>query len=225
MIPRIIHQGWIGPKPMPEREKAWCAEMARMNPTWAHNLFGNSILEKYGRDTYVKALMDLGKPWAFVVDRIRVLLLREEGGVWLDPDCQPVKPLDSIKMMDGPSTIWDAPFTFIAGFRSPDRPDVALHRGVTLLDNTFLASAPDSRIARRLVALWKPNSVVIDGHATGVEILRNTQSDVLLLNHRYFYSTQPYPETVVLHDAHNLQSWVEQSRAERAKMFLTTPTP
>jgi hypothetical protein len=198
---------------MPERERAWCAEMGRMNPTWRHNVFGNEILEKYGREPYVKAMIDLRKPWAFVCDRIRVLLLKEEGGVWLDPDCQPVKPLDSI------SHVWDGPHTFVAGFRSPDRPQVALHRGVTLLDNTFLGSAKDSRMIRRLAALWKPESVVIDGHATGVEVMRSIDTDVAILNHRYFYSLQQYPETIALHDGHNLASWVAEHRAESRKQL------
>lgn len=198
---------------MPERERQWCGEMGRMNPTWTHKIFGNEILEKYGRDPFVKALIDLGKPWAFVCDRIRVLLLRDDGGVWLDPDCQPVRPLDTLKH------VWDGPTTFAAGFRSPDRPDVALHRGVTLLDNTFLASAKDSRVIRRIASLWKLESIVIDGHAVGVEILRSIDHDVTMLNHRYFYGTQSHPETIVLHDAHNLASWVAQTREEKRRQF------
>jgi len=208
-IPRNIFQGWVGPKPMPERETKWCAEMKRMNPSWKHTVFGNEILERYGSDVYVKALIDLKKPWAFVVDRIRMLLLKDEGGVWIDPDAQPVRPLDTL------NDVWNGPATFIAGFRSPDRPDVALHRGVTLLDNTFLASAPNSRMCQRILSLWRPQNVVVDGHAVGVEILRNCHSDVALLNHRYFYSMQNLPETICLHDAHNLSSWVPQTKAER----------
>lgn len=206
MIPRILHQGWIGPKPMPDRERAWCDQMGKMNPGWKHHVFGNEILERYGNDPYVKALIDLKKAWAFVCDRIRMLLLRDEGGVWLDPDCQPMRPLDTIK------DIWDGHATFVAGFRSPDRPDVALHRGVTLLDNTFLASAKGSRMAERILSLWRPQNVIVDGHAVGVEIFRNCYSDVVLLNHRYFYATQQLPESIVLHDSHNLASWVAQTR-------------
>lgn len=212
-VPRHIFQGWIGEKPMPEREKNWCAQMAQMNPGWKHYIFGNEILEKYGRDPYVNALLDLEKPKAFVVDRLRMLLLRDEGGIWLDPDCQPIRPLDTLK------DVWDGPAAFVAGFRSPDRPDVALHRGVTLLDNTFLASAKNSRMCQRILSLWRPQNVVVDGHAVGVEILRNCYSDVALLNHRYFYSTQNLPETIVLHDAHNLASWVKQTRESQTRMI------
>jgi hypothetical protein len=215
-VPRHIFQGWIGDKPMPDREKRWCEQMGKMNPGWSHYVFGNEILEKYGSDTYVKALLDLGKPKAFVVDRIRMLLLRDEGGVWLDPDAQPIRPLDSL------NPLWDGPSTFIAGFRSPDRPDVALHRGVTLLDNTFLASAPNSRMCQRILSLWRPQNVVIDGHAVGVEILRNCHSDVTLLNHRYFYATQIHPETIALHDSHNLASWVQQTRKSQSRLIQAT---
>jgi hypothetical protein len=203
---RILHQIWVGPKPIPEREKAWCAEMRKMNSTWDVRLHGNELLQTYFDDPYVKALQHFGHPWAFVNDRLRMLLLRDHGGVYLDCDCQPIRPLDTL------SHVWDGPATFIAGFRSPDRPAVALHRGVTLLDNTFLASAPNSRMCQRILALWRPQNVVVDGHAVGVEIMRNCHTDVALLNYRYFYSMQETPETVVLHDAQNLSSWVPETR-------------
>lgn len=199
---------------MPDRERGWCAEMGRINHGWKHNLFGNEILEQYGRDPYVKALIELQKPWAHVCDRIRILLLREHGGVWLDPDCQPIRPLDTIRQ------VWDGPHTFVAGFRSPDRPQVALHRGVMLVDNTFLASAPDSRMVRRIMSLWRPESVVIDGHAVGVEIMRNIHTDVAMLNHRYFYGMKAEPETIVLHDPHNLGSWVDQTKSQKRIQIL-----
>lgn len=215
-VPRRLFQGWIGDKPMPERERQWCAQMKTMNPTWDHHVFGNEILETYGRDTYVKALLDLDKPKAFVVDRIRMLLLRDQGGVWLDPDCQPIRPLDTL------NPLWDGPATFIAGFRSPDRPQVALHRNVSLIDNTFLASAPNSRMCQRILSLWRPNpaGIVVDGHAVGVEIIRSCHSDVVLLNSRYFYAMQNLPETVCLHDAHNLETWVTETRNAQAKMIV-----
>lgn len=184
--------------------------MRRMNPTWDYRFFGNEIMDRYGNDPYVKTMIDTGRPWAFVTDRIRVLLLKEHGGIWLDPDCQPIKPLDSIN-------IWDGPQTFMAAFRSPDRPEVALHRGVSLLDNTFLASAPNSRMINRLMACWTPKTPVIDGHGVGVEILRSINSDCVMLNHRYFYSLQQYPETICLHDAHNLGSWTKQREDEQRK--------
>lgn len=210
MIPRRIIQGWIGPKPMPERETAWCAEMKRMNPDFEYQCFGNEILEKYGRDTYVAGLMQKGEAMAFVVDRIRALLLRDEGGIWLDPDCQPIRPLNRL------NHIWNDPkLTFVSSFRHPLREGVALHRGVTLVDNTFMASAPNSRIIQRILEAWKPERPLVNGHDVGVQIMTYTDHDTAWLHHQYFYDLRETPNTIVLHDCHNSGTWVEQQKAKK----------
>lgn len=215
MIPRRIFQGWIGDKPMPDREKTWCSQMKQMNSGWEHRIFGNEILEEYGQDPYVRALQHLDKPKAFIVDRLRMLLLRDHGGIWLDCDCQPIRPLDTIKH------VWDSNFTFVYSTRSPDRPQVALHRNVSLIDNTFLASAPNSRMCQRILDLWRPQNVVIDGHAVGIQILRYQNLgviDSIPIPHHYFYSMQNLPETIVLHDNQNLESWVKETREAQLRM-------
>lgn len=215
MISRRIFQGWIGPAPMPERERRWCAEMKAMNPTWSYTCFGNEILERYGQDPYVKSLIDRGRPWAFVCDRIRVLLLRDEGGIWLDPDCQPIRPLDTL------ARIWDAPeVEFVMGLRNPYRERVALHRGITLCDNTFIASAKGSRLIRRVEALWRPETMtgnnVVNGNMCGVEVLANLDGITdRMLGYRAFYDLEQTPQTIALHDSWNLGSWVGQMKSER----------
>lgn len=199
--PRLLHQIWIGPKPVPERERQWCADMARLNPTWKHTLHGNELLERYSADPYLRALKDRGVKLAFVADRLRVLLLRDDGGVYLDADCEPLRPLDSLP-------IWDRPdLDFVAGLRSPFRKDVALHRAIPLVDNTFIASAKGGRLINRLASLWDPAHLIIDGHATGCAILENADHGTLLLGQRHFYAMQKFPESIVLHDGHNLASW------------------
>lgn len=215
MIPKIIHQIWIGPKPIPDRERQWCAEMARMNPTWQHALHGNELLKRYAADAYVQTLetkaRENPKNYAFLTDRLRVLLLRDEGGVYLDADCQPIRTLDSLP-------IWDRKeIDFAYGLRSPHRREVALHRSpVPLVDNTFIASAKAGRMINRLASLWNPSSVVINGHQTGIGILENTDHTTVVLNHRYFYAEQMFPETIALHDAHNLGSWTDKMAPNHA---------
>lgn len=196
---------------MPDRESYWCNQITRINPTWDHRVFGNEILNEYGQDPYVKALISRGEAWAFVMDRIRALLLAKHGGIWLDPDCQPARPLDTRK------DLWDdKDVEFVMGLRSPHRPLVALHRGVTLCDNTIMASAPNSRMIRRILSLWTPNHVRVDGHATGVEMIANLDGvRERLIGYRYFYDLQDNPDAIVLHDHSNLGSWVEQEKAKR----------
>lgn len=207
-IPRKLFQMWVGPRPVPDRERAWCERMRGMNPTWTYHFYGNELLERYGQDPYVKKLIESTEPWAFIADRLRVLLLRDNGGVWLDPDCEPKRPLDTLP-------IWDAAHVqFAAGMRSPHRKDVALYRGVAMVDNTFLASIANGTMIRRLDALWKPEAAVVTGHRCGIAIMENVDQNMVLVNHRYFYGEQVYPESIVLHDPHNLASWTVQHHAK-----------
>jgi hypothetical protein len=202
-IPRTIHQIWIGPKPIPDRERQWCAEMARMNPTWKHKLHGNELLERYANDPYVAEMQRRGDKLAFVGDRLRVLLLRDEGGVYLDADCQPLNALDSINCWN-----WEH-VNFVTAMRSPTRRNVALHRAVPFVDNTFMASSKDGRMINHIADLWSPSHIVIDGYSTGICILANADPSAVFLGFKYIYAENQFPETLVLHDCHNLGSWAE----------------
>lgn len=212
MIPTLLHQIWAGPAPLPDRERQWCSEMGRLNWPWKHTLHGNETLERYGQDPYIKAMLAKGEKWAYVSDRLRVLLLRDEGGVYLDADCQPMMALKRL-------SIWEREdLDFVAAMRSPHRKEVALHRGVSLIDNTFLASAKKGRMIGKIEALWTPAAVtgegMINGNRTGIAIMEAIDDTVILLNHRYIYAEQAFPETIVLHDAHNLGSWRPQYEAK-----------
>jgi Glycosyltransferase sugar-binding region containing DXD motif len=214
MIPRTIHQLWVGSRPIPAREQAWCAQLAKMNPTWQHRLHGNELLTCYAEDPYVKTLNEQCKSdprkLAFLSDRLRVLLLRDEGGVYLDADCDPVQSLDTLP-------IWSRfELDFVYGMRSPHRKDVALHRGIPIIDNTFLSSAKGGRMINRICALWSPARVIVNGHDTGVCIMENADFSCIGLNHRYFYGEQKYPETIVMHDVANLASWAVRPNQQLA---------
>jgi hypothetical protein len=210
VIPTIIHQGWVGPTPPPDAILSFSKEMKRMNPEWDYRWFGNEIMEKYGNDPYVKYMVSRGEKWAFVMDRIRILLLKEHGGIWIDPDAKPVRPL--MPVLTG-----HMDYDFISAFRSPYRPAVQVKRGVSLVDNTVMASRPNGRIINRLNNLWTSASPVRKGAEMGWEIMDRTGPDVLWLNPRIFYSEQPCPEAVILHDGINLASWTTNRPMQFAK--------
>jgi len=200
-IPKNLFQVWVGSKPVPERERNWCEQMAKTNPTWKHTLFGNEILERYKDDPYLRVMQERQMALAFVTDRLRILLLRDEGGVYLDVDCQPIRPLDSL-------SIWDRPdLDFAIGLRSPHRTEVALHRGVALVDNHFMASAKGGRIVSKIASLWAPHHLVVNGHDCGCCVMENADPGTMFLGQKYFCAMEQFPETIVLHDGHNLSSW------------------
>lgn len=202
-INRKIFQIWIGTKPLPEREKQWCERMRTLNSTWSYKLHGNELLERYQTDPYVRHLQLQKAPLAFVTDRLRMLLLHDEGGIYLDTDCEPYKPLDTLKFWDEPSV------EFVYGMRDPYRPGIALQRGLALVDNSVLASAPGSTMCKKLLTLWRPEEVQITGHRLGLGILTHADWTCRGLNYRYFYAMQQLPDSILGHDFHNAGSWVE----------------
>lgn len=214
-IDRKLHQIWIGHSEMGERERGWCDHMQSMNHGWEYRLHGNEALERYSSDPYLKVMRSRNESLAFVADRLRVLILRDQGGVYVDVDAMPLRPLDDLP-------IWDRPdLDFVAGLRSTQRKDVALHRGgCPIVDNTFLASAKNGRMANILCSLWTPSAMtgqggVINGYRIGIAILENCDHNTVLLNHRFIYCESVYPESLLLHDTVNLASWVDPIRRRK----------
>lgn len=202
MIPKILWQGWIGPKPPPDDVKRYCADMERMNPDFEYHFFGNEIMDTHGKDPYVRYMMERDEKFAFVMDRLRILVLRDNGGIWIDPDAKPVRPLSTL-------TIWDQDWDFITAHRSPYRSEVQVKRGVSVVDNTIMGSAKNGRVINRLLNLSDSRAPVRKGAEYGWEIMDCSGPDVCWLSPYEFYSMAPHPRAVVLHDDRNLATWIE----------------
>lgn len=207
MIPHTIHSIWIGGE-IPGEIRDRCAHMKGLNNDMEYRLWGNELIERYRDDPYVTTLLERQDKLAFVADRLRVLLLRDEGGIYVDADAVPVRPFRSIAhIIDNPRC------DFVAGMRSPFRKGVKLHGGISLVDNTVLLSAKGGKVARRLCDLWKPGKERQTGYEMGIEILCNLDDTVTILNFRYFYAEEAHHETICLHDAINLYSWSNKPNA------------
>lgn len=92
MIPKIIHYCWFGNNEIPKKErecieswKVYCGDYDIME--WNEE---NCDLESV---RYVKEAYEAGK-WAFVTDYIRLKVLTEYGGIYMDTDVEVIKPLD-----------------------------------------------------------------------------------------------------------------------------------
>jgi hypothetical protein len=188
---------------MPDNCREWCEHFKGMHRFYDYRLYGNELLERYAHDPYVKFMVDKGEKWAFIADRLRVLLLRDEGGIYVDCDAMPVRSFDSIgRILDNPKV------DFVTGLRSPYRKHVALHRGISLVDNTVMLSAKNGRMINRLAGLWQPGKEKQCGYDMGIEVLTNADDATVLLNWRYFYASESSAETIILHDTVNLGSWI-----------------
>lgn len=84
---KIIHQIWVGPYEMPLREQCFIEELKEKNPTWEHVLWKNNNLPSLPEN--IQVLFDQferQKDYAHQADILRVFLLKEYGGLYMDVD-------------------------------------------------------------------------------------------------------------------------------------------
>jgi inositol phosphorylceramide mannosyltransferase catalytic subunit len=97
MIPRIIHQIWIGPNEIPPQCKEYAETWKTLHPEWEYKLWTNDNLEempikaKIQSERYAKA-----NRWAEQSDIIRYYLIEKYGGIYVDIDFKCFKPIDPL---------------------------------------------------------------------------------------------------------------------------------
>lgn len=93
MIPKKIHQIWLSDiDTMPLKYRAWCDKWQELHPEWEYKLWDSSILTQ---ELINKYSLESVHP-AIISDILRILIVRQFGGVYLDVDARPVGPLDNL---------------------------------------------------------------------------------------------------------------------------------
>ncbi len=94
MIPKIIHYCWFGRNPMPPLAKkcirSWkkyCKGYTIIE--WNEDNFDLSSAPLYVRQAYA------AKKWAFVTDYVRLKIVYDHGGIYLDTDVEVLRSLDN----------------------------------------------------------------------------------------------------------------------------------
>lgn len=195
-IPKILHQIWIGSKNLPEKYVEMTSKMKEMHPEWEYHLWTHEdIFEKmYPDDIYLKSYVadpDTFR-WAFITDRIKLLLLKDFGGVYADVDCMAVKSFDTVidKLRDNQS--------FFAGLKS-------FGNQSSLVECAVYGSSPDNRIINLCLdeyddVRWAHGCLTFSN-----VIIKNLEDDVLLLNSKYFYDFEKTETTVLLHEHEDIR--------------------
>jgi hypothetical protein len=93
-IPKIIHYIWLGGKQIPEKNQKWMETWKKQCPDYEIRRWdeSNYNVEKcrYSSEAYKK-----GK-YSFVSDYIRLDVVYQYGGIYLDTDVELLKPLDDL---------------------------------------------------------------------------------------------------------------------------------
>lgn len=108
MIPKIIHYCWFGGKPLPEDVKryistwhTWCPDYKIQR--WDEHNF-DITQNQYCKEAYE------AKKWAFVTDYVRLKVLYEYGGFYMDTDVEVCRSLNDLRQ-----------YNALSGFESKTR--------------------------------------------------------------------------------------------------------
>lgn len=99
MIPRTIHQVWIGPDPRPA---AMMSTWQQAHPEWSYKLWRDDDVEEMGLSAHAKKLIKeyikVGR-YCGAVNVMRAFILYNHGGVYIDADMECVTNLDEAWFM------------------------------------------------------------------------------------------------------------------------------
>ena len=95
MIPKIIHYCWFGGTPLPKDAKKCIKSWKKHCPDyqiirWDESNFDISACPLYVRQAYE------AKKWAFVSDYVRLKLVHDHGGIYVDTDVEFLKSPDAL---------------------------------------------------------------------------------------------------------------------------------
>lgn len=176
MIPARLHHIWLGPLPVPEWAQGW----RDMHPAWEHRVWRRKEIERLPR-------LPL-RSWRYYVERecwngaanvARLAILHEVGGVYVDIDSKPLRPLDGATFLDSVA---------FAGYE-PNVPDLPGR----IANGTIgaVAGAPPIATALRLVAgldaLEEPWETTGGNVLTAAFLLHRRCCDIRVLPPRVFY--------------------------------------
>lgn len=94
MIPKKIHYCWFGGNPLPEEAKKCIESWKKFCPDYEIIEWNESNYD-LNKNEYVKYTYE-NKKYAFLTDYVRLDIIYNEGGIYLDTDVELVKSLDDL---------------------------------------------------------------------------------------------------------------------------------
>ncbi len=138
-IPKVIHQIWIGSKPIPAEYRRFMSGWRQHYPDWDLRLWTDSEVKALNFDT--KDLVDASHCFGQKTDLIRAEILYQQGGLYIDTDYESLRPLDDIhESYDFYGTLRALPMLYLA---SP-----ATYPSPLLVCNSMIGSRPGHPILR-----------------------------------------------------------------------------
>lgn len=93
-IPKVIHYCWFGSNPLPKSAQKCIASWKKYCPDYKIVQWDESNFNIHC-NPYCSEMSDQ-KKWAFLTDYVRLKIIYEHGGIYLDTDVQVIRPLDNL---------------------------------------------------------------------------------------------------------------------------------
>jgi hypothetical protein len=112
-IPKLIHQIWLGPKPLPEEYRRFREGWRRHYPDWEHRLWTDADVRALDFDT--KDIVEASDCYGQRSDILRAEILYRYGGLYVDTDYESVRPMHAIhERFDFFGTLRAIPLLYLA---------------------------------------------------------------------------------------------------------------
>ena len=99
-IPRVVHWLWLGTNAVPRIFEQYAERWRLHHPSWQTRLWRDDTLPALGS----QELLDSATGFKRRYDIVRLEILRQHGGVIVDMDVEPIRPLDSLLQASAPSS-------------------------------------------------------------------------------------------------------------------------
>tara|TARA_B100000886_G_scaffold270420_1_gene194400 strand:- start:881 stop:1735 length:855 start_codon:yes stop_codon:yes gene_type:complete len=181
LVPKLIHQIWLGDKKLPKNSIPWMKSWKKYNPDWEYKLWNEKNIKELNIknfDVYSKKINP-----GYRSDILRYIILKKFGGLYADTDFECLKPI--------PSDILK--YKFIAGTMFGDNPyignSILLSKpNFILLDNilTHIKSTKYKNDINHIIKNSGPENVTKEYFS----LKKKIKDQILILPSNYFY---PYP--------------------------------
>ncbi|MEE0897961.1 MAG: glycosyltransferase [Acutalibacteraceae bacterium] len=98
-IPKVIHYCWFGKGKMPKLAKKCIKSWKKYCPDYEFVLHTEDNFD-LTQNRYMREAYEAGK-WAFVSDYVRLKIIYDNGGIYLDTDVELIKPVDDLVKLGG----------------------------------------------------------------------------------------------------------------------------
>lgn len=190
MIPKTIHQIWIGDEIIPNRCLEFIEKIKQMNPEFQHFLWRNEILEKYKDDLFLQNYIKQPNffKWKNISNRLKLLLLRDFGGICVDVDAKPIKGFNSVLNK------LESNVLFFTGVTQETK-----NWNLPFFTNfKILGSVKDFRLIKEGLDSYIDFNKIYYPIDISRKITDNIDQDICLFGHEYFYNNIETNKTVII---------------------------